>query len=228
MKTERFEMRLDEMTSNRIDLWKNSQRDNPSRAEAVRRLLDVGLSVAQPDEIYPSNSEKLMMYMLCEMMKKNGKDYEIDPDFIQNVIVGGHYWALGWQMQGIFHNYVDAPASVREVVDILDMWSFIEEAFEDLSAKEKKELEESKDHSAPSFLGFDGNNETEHMGIARFMIDHLGRFERFKNHKMGLNSHMPVLGRYLAMFRKFEPIRAKLIGRRVSLDELKTILSRDA
>jgi len=227
MKSERFEMRLDEITANRIDLWKDSQRDNPSRAEAVRRLLDVGLSVAQPDEIYPSNSEKLMMYMLCEMMKKTGKDYEIDPEFIQNVIVGGRYWALGWQMQGIIHNCVDAPASVREVADILGMWSFIEEAFEYLSANEKKELKESIDSSAPSFLGFDGNYETEHMGIARFMIDDLGRFERFKNHEMGLNSHMPVLGNYLAMFREFKPIRANLIGRRMSLDELKTVLSHD-
>jgi uncharacterized protein len=227
MKSERFEMRLDEMTAKRIDLWKDSQRDNPSRAEAVRRLLEVGLSVAHPDEVYLSNSEKLMVYMLCEMMKKMGSSDEIDPEFVENVIVGGHYWALGWKMQGIFHNHIDAPAAVREVVDILDMWSFIEEATADLSSEELKELNDSKEHSQPNFLGFDGNNETEHMGIARFMIDHLGRFERFKGHKMGLNSHMPVLGRYLAMVRKFEPIRAKLIGRRMGLDELRVLLSRD-
>jgi len=227
MKTERFEMRLDEMTAKRIDLWKDSQKDKPSRSEAVRRLIDVGLSVAQPDEIYPNNSEKLIMYMLSEIMQKTGKDYEIDPDFIQNVIVGGHYWALGWEMQGIFHNYVDTPASVRQVVDMLDMWSFIEEAVEGLSDKERKELEDSENCSQPYFLGFDGNNETEHMGIARFLIEDMGRFQRFKNHKMGLNSHMHVLGRYLAMYRKFEPIRETLIGRRLSLDELKAILSRD-
>ena len=228
MKTERFEMRLDAATANRIDLWKTSQRDRPSRAEAVRRLLDVGLTVAQPNEIYLSNPEKLMTYMLCEMMKKMGGSDEINPDFIERVIVGGHYWALGWEMQGIFHNHIDAPAAVKEVVDILDMWSFVEEAFADLSAKEQKELKDSKDHSQPSFLGFDGNNETEHMGIARFMIDQMGRFQHFKDHEMGLNSHMPVLGRYLAMVRKFEPIRAKLIGRRMGLDELKVLLSRDA
>lgn len=228
MKTARFEMRLDEITANRIDLWKDSQRDAPSRAEAVRRLLDVGLSVAQPAETYLSNSEKLMTYMLCEIMKKMGGSDEIDPNFVENVIVGGHYWALGWEMQGIFHNHIDTPAAVREVADILDMWSFIEEALADLPASEKKELEDSKEHSQPSFLGFDGNNETEHMGIARFMIDHLGRFERFKDHKMGLNSHIPVLGRYLKMVRKFEPIRAKLVGRRMGLNELKVLLSRDA
>lgn len=228
MKSERFEMRLDEMTANRIDLWKDSQRDNPSRAEAVRRLLDVGLSVAQPDEVYLSNSEKLMTYMLCEIVKKMGGSNEIDPDFVEKVIVGGHYWALGWEMQGIYHNHIDAPAAVREVVDILDMWSFIEEALADLSAEAQKELIDSEEHLQLSFLGFDGNNESEHMGIARFMIDHLGRFERFKDHKMGLNSHMPVLGHYLAMVRKFEPIRVLLVGRRMGLDELRILLSRDA
>jgi len=228
MKSERFEMRLDEVTTNRIDLWKATQRDNPSKAEAVRRLLDVGLSVAQPNEIYLSNSEKLMTYMLCEIMKKLDTCDEIDPDFIENVIVGGHYWALGWKMQGIFHNDIDAPSAVRQVTDILDMWSFIEGAFADLTTEEQKELKDSKEYSEPSFLGFDGNNETEHMGIARFMIDHLGRFERFKDHETGLNSHMPVLGRYLAMIHKFEPIRANLIGRRMGLDELRVLLSRDA
>lgn len=228
MKSERFEMRLDKATANRIDLWKTSQRDKPSRAEAVRRLLDVGLSVAQPNEIYLSNSEKLMTYMLCEIIKKMGGSDEIDPKFVESVIIGGHYWALGWEMQGIFHNHIDTPAAVSEVVDILDMWSFIEEAFANLSAQEQKELKDSKEHSQPCFLGFDGNNETEHKGIARFMIDHLGRFERFKDHEMDLNSHMPVLERYLEMVRKFEPIRTDLIGRRMGLDELKILLSRGA
>ena len=129
-------------------------------------------------------------------------------------------------MQGIFHNHVDAPASVRQVADILDMWSFIYEALEELSNDQIQELNDNESLSQPAFLGFDGNNETEHMGIARFMIDHMGRFERFKNHEMGLNSHMPTVSRYLAMHRKFEPIRAKLIGRRLSLDDLKNILSR--
>ncbi len=227
MKTERFEMRLDENTASRIDLWKESQKDKPSRAEAVRRLLDVGLSVAQPNEIYPTNTEKLMMFMLSELMKKSGEDYDIDPNFLQNVIAGGHYWALSWRMHGIFHDHIDAPTSLREVVDILDMWSFIEEAMEVLPDEQAKELKDNKDFSQTTFLGFDGNNETEHMGIARFLIDHMERFQRFKNHRMGLNSHMPVLVRYLAMVRKFEPIRAKLIGRGLSLEELKIILSND-
>lgn len=224
-------MRLEEGLVNRVDLWRKSQKDQPSRAEAMRRLLDVGLSVAQPDEIYPSNSEKLIMYMISDIMKKVDEDgkynYEINPDFIMKVISGGHYWALGWEMEGMFHGNIATPSAVQDVKDILDMWSFIEEAFEGLSDQEKSELNDSTAYSTPSFLGFDGNNESEHMAIARFMIDDLKNFQCFKNHSMSLNSHMPVLPIYLPMARKFEPIRKRLIGRGLSLNELKSLLSRN-
>jgi len=42
-KTERFEMRLDEATIKRIDDWRRAQPDLPSRAEAIRRLVDQAL-----------------------------------------------------------------------------------------------------------------------------------------------------------------------------------------
>jgi len=57
-----------------------------------------------------------------------------------------------------------------EAVDVLDMWEFIEEAFEKLSTEEKERLAKEvgpwgKD---VQFLGFDGNNVSEHLSIARF------------------------------------------------------------
>lgn len=226
MKTERFEMRLDEVMANRIDLWKDSQRDQPSRAEAVRRLLDIGLSVANPGEVSLSNSEKLMTFMLSEVLKNTGGSAEVDPDFIEDVIVGGHYWALSWTMQGIIHDSVDAPSNVREVVDILDMWSLVESAVEDLSDEQRRELRENTSLYFLEFSGFDENNETEHMGIATFMIHKLNRFQRFKNHETGLNSHYPMLDHYRSMLKEFSSIRPSLVGRKLSFEELKVILSR--
>lgn len=44
-KTERFEMRIDPETIARIDAWRRRQADLPTRAEAIRRLVDLGLSV---------------------------------------------------------------------------------------------------------------------------------------------------------------------------------------
>ncbi len=225
MKSERFEMRLDEVTATRIDEWREQQRDLSSRAEAVRRLIDLGLSASQPNEFYPSNSEKLLISMVCGIMKKVGATDEIDPSFIDSAVSGGHYWALGSELSGIFQHSIDAPSSARQVVDILDMWSFIEEAMEELSPAEVNELKAESGVSSTGFLGFDGNHETEHMSIARFMIEKMDRFQRFKNHEMGLNSHMPTVARYVKMAEEFQPIRITLIGRRMNLAELKAVLS---
>ena len=42
-KSERFEMRLEPETIHEIDEWRRRQADLPSRAEAIRRLVDLGL-----------------------------------------------------------------------------------------------------------------------------------------------------------------------------------------
>jgi metal-responsive CopG/Arc/MetJ family transcriptional regulator len=44
LKTERFEMRLETTMIERVDAWRRKQEDLPSRAEAVRRLIELGLS----------------------------------------------------------------------------------------------------------------------------------------------------------------------------------------
>ena len=61
--------------------------------------------------------------------------------------------------------------------------------------------------------GFDGNHEVEYLGAARFLIDELDRFSRFKGR--GLNSHSQLsVQRYRQMFRVFEPLRASVLGSR--------------
>jgi metal-responsive CopG/Arc/MetJ family transcriptional regulator len=44
LKTERFEMRLETTMIERVDAWRRKQEDLPSRAEAFRRLIEMGLS----------------------------------------------------------------------------------------------------------------------------------------------------------------------------------------
>lgn len=48
-KSERFELRLDPDTINRIDEWRGEQADLPSRSEAVRRLVNSGLG--KPEDL---------------------------------------------------------------------------------------------------------------------------------------------------------------------------------
>ena len=50
-KTERFELRLDPGILEDVDAWRGRQADVPSRAEAVRRLIDAGLAEPKGSEI---------------------------------------------------------------------------------------------------------------------------------------------------------------------------------
>jgi hypothetical protein len=58
------------------------------------------------------------------------------------------------------------------------------------------------------FRGFDGNNETEYLGVSRFLIEHLDRFTHFKGRD--LNSHMPSIEAYRRMYEVFKPMRNSL------------------
>ena len=73
----------------------------------------------------------------------------------------------------IFYSRIDEWISdempIKEgkfVLDILDLYR----AIEDLKRSSKDEKLNRHLHSY--FAGFDGNNETEYMGFARFLIDH--------------------------------------------------------
>lgn len=221
---ERFEMRLGEDILARVDDWRSEQADVPSRAEAMRRLIESGLARKKSDMVNFSDGEKLILWVLRDMCKGMNIKGDVETEFIVDVISGGHYWAPRWEMQGIFHDYQDNPEDVRFVVDVLDMWSFMEEAFEALSVKDKELLKvEAKPYGEyVEFIGFDGNNETSYMGIARFLIDKMNRFTRFKGRD--LNSHSPNVARCRKMLIEFEPIRRTLIGKKLSVSQLALLL----
>ncbi len=121
---------------------------------------------------------------------------ETDADFIADVILGGHYWAPRWEMEGLFHDCADDRRELRFVADTLDMWDFIERGCANLSAKDRERV--AKDvapfGSNVKFRGFDGSNEASHLGMARFLIEKMDRFSSFKGRD--LNAHMPTLNAY--------------------------------
>lgn len=221
-------MRIDSDLLERLDQWRQGEDDTPSRAEAVRRLIEAGLAHDNKGRApHLSDGEKLIAMMLSELIKKQGVEVDTNVDLVQKVILGGHYWALGWEMPGIFHGHADKQSRVRFVVDVLDMWSFIEEAFEALGKGERERLakEEGPFGKHVQFPGFDGNNEAEHLSIARFLVEDLKRFSRFREGHRDLNSHHPTLDSYGRMLGVFEPMRTTLIGRHLSVDQLAAILN---
>lgn len=229
MATERFEMRIDTDLLDRLDRWREAEADEPSRAEAVRRLMEAGLAHdTRGRQPHLSDGEKLITLMLTDVIEKLEVKTDTNIDLVRNVIYGGHYWALGWEMPGIFHGHIDKRSRVSFVVDVLDMWDFLEEAFDKLSNDDKVRLAEAADPFGKHvhFAGFDGNNETEYMSIARFLVDDLSRFSRFKDKKRDLNAHHPTVESYGKMYRAFAPIRKTLVhGKAMSVEQLAEVLN---
>jgi uncharacterized protein YfbU (UPF0304 family) len=224
-KTERFEMRIDEEMFERVDRWRAEQQDVPTRAEAVRRLMELGLDADVKRQVSFSDGEKILMLMLADVIKGlKLKNTETDVNFIEQVIYGGHYWAPLWKMTGVFHRHADRPEDVSFVVDVLDMWSFIEGAHAKLSKAEKDRVaaEAGTYGKHAKFAGFDGNNESSLVSIARFLIDDMDRFTEFKGRE--LNSHSPSAERYRRMLERFEPMRETLDGISLSAEQLIELL----
>lgn len=171
-----------------------------------------------------SDGEKLIILMLSELYEKLGVEGEIEPDFIKSAIFGNQLWGLKWKYSGIPFEESEDPEVVKEVVDILDMWSFIEYAYSRLTEVEKKQLEidAAPFGKEPKFRGFDGNHEGEYMGTAMFLVNDLERFQEFKGRDF--NSHIQLVELYNRMLEAFKPIRKTLINKPMNLEDLTKIL----
>jgi uncharacterized protein YfbU (UPF0304 family) len=224
-KSERFEMRLDEETIAKVDEWRSEQGDMPSRAEAMRRLIELGLEKSKTPMVRFSDGEKLLFMVLRDMCKQlNLKKGETDLDFMAQVIYGGHYWAPKWTMPGLYHDHEDRESDVRFVVNVLDMWSFMEAGYAALNKKDKDQIatEVGPLGRSVKFTGFDGNNESELMSIAMFVVRDMDRFAEFKGRDM--NSHLPMAAAYRKMYSVFEPMRQNLVGVTLSAAQIIKIL----
>jgi len=223
--TERFEMRLDEEMLERVDDWRENKDGGLSRSEAIRRLIGIGLQLDSPETAYFSDGEKILLLMMRDVYRHLGvRDAECDADFIAEVIFGGHYWAPSWRLPGVFHGHRDDPRDVRFVVEVLDMWTFLERGAKGLSASDRKRVtEEAEVLGDVHFRGFDGNYEAELIGIAHFLIERLGRFGSYEGRE--LNSHMPTRSAYRRMLAVFEAMRPRLIGTELNADQIIQILN---
>jgi uncharacterized protein YfbU (UPF0304 family) len=173
-----------------------------------------------------TNPEKLILVMLAEIQEKLAMKDGTDHKLVANAIYSENTWALDWEMPGIVGSSAEpTPPEVSFVVDVLDMWTFIEEAYESFNAVEKEKI---KEEASPfgahvHFAGFDGNNEGEAMSIANFLIEDMGRFSQFKGREM--NSHCSSVPTYKKMLTAFEPLRSTLDGRaHLSVDQVVSIL----
>jgi len=216
--SERFELRLEEETLRAIDYWRSQHEGHPSRSEAIRQLIDRGLS-GRGEKLRFSAGERLATLLLCDVLKAlpRKSDREFDPDEVKEIVAGGHLWALKSKYSWAFNREMDDPIVVDEVWEILEMWEQLEEGLAALKSAEKERFSKEAKVTAgtPRFEGFDANND-EHYRLARFIVKHLEQFEKFESR---LNSRtrasLPAYRRMLAVFRTIEPT-----GRNLSADQL--------
>ncbi|CRM52772.1 YfbU domain protein [Pseudomonas sp. 31 R 17] len=172
----------------------------------------------------PTAVEKLTVLMLCDIYKKLEIKDSFDPELVSQVISSDDMWVLDWKY-GIKDEGAETPPHVTAVVDTLDMYAFLRDSYAALGEAEKANLEEAVPHARGkiSFPGYDGNNETEYLSTARYLVEDLDRFESMKT-VAAVNSHFPVVEMYARMFEAFEPIRINLVGRLMNFAEIAEVL----
>ena len=149
-----------------------------------------------------NTAEKLILLMLCDLVDHLAVKGQVDADFVREEILGGgHYWALGRKFGPVFTDTFVSEEVAHETAQILSMWDTLEHFYEDLSEASRKQIEEEWG-KPPLFRGFYANEEIEHLSVADCMINRLDRYSRFKGRE--LDSHMPGgLAAYRRMLKAF-------------------------
>ncbi|HIF9156398.1 TPA: YfbU family protein [Photobacterium damselae] len=172
-----------------------------------------------------SDGEKLIAIMLSDLYRHLNIDGEINAEFISTAIYNNHLWSIPFKYSSLDFEDNDIPEDVKEVLNIMTMWRFIEHHYSELSNTDKSEVARlaAPFGENPIFEGFDGNNETHQMGIAQCIIEELNRFNEFQDRD--LNSHAPSLDGYRRMLPVFEAVqRSYLYRENVSAEDLVSIL----
>lgn len=167
-------------------------------------------------------TDKISLLMTCEIYEHLGINGEFDAAFVKSAVLDGHLWALDWDLGGLAEPDV-SPAIAEHVGQMMDMWSFVEYSFGELNTSGKADLESKSPiwGKKPEFRGFDGNHETRHMSVARFMVEKMGRFGEFKGRSF--NSHAPEVEMSSRMVSAFRDIDNH--GKPLTADQLATILN---
>jgi len=143
-----------------------------------------------------SDGEKLIAFMLADIMSAQGIHENIDPELVKSAIAGDDMWALNWKYNSLFHSDGPSDEIVQETADIMTMCRVMENSISELD-----DPDSLPDNAMPVFVGFDGNEEP-HYGVATMLVEKLDRFTEWADRD--LNSHHSTLGRYRSMKRTYD------------------------
>lgn len=159
-----------------------------------------------------SNAERLMLAMLCEMHEASAVTNGINSTLVRKALESGNEWAIPADTQLPWSDGASNPPHVTHVLDVLDMWSSIEDSYAALTSGETARYAADTGHTYdPQFPGFHEHSEADEHSAARFLINEMGRFSKYAGHN--LRSHQPTIARSRRMLAVFLPIRATLGSR---------------
>jgi uncharacterized protein len=185
------------------------------------------LQLTHERKSHPEPGQKLIILMLSDLIEHLKVKTDTDTKLVREAIHSGNLWALEWGMPGVFHGHETSTAVVDEAANVLVMWERLEQSYENLSKADKESLAANDDLSFHGdkvrFPGFDGNNESEHLSAANFLINVLDRFEHFKGRD--LNAHMQTIQVYRRMYKVFDPILMEVSNQYFSAAQLAQVFA---
>ena len=130
----------------------------------------------------PTPTEKLILSMLCDLSRDRTTGKALTRTLSSTLLVVAIIGLLAGSTPDVFGGCPDSPELVREVVDILQMWTVLEHHYDHLEETDKARV---ASEAAPcgtdvKFMGFYANEESSHLSIAEFLIEHIGNYPRFK------------------------------------------------
>ena len=88
----------------------------------------------------------------------------------------------------------------KKVYEIFEMFRVLHYSHKKLPQEEQAQLKASD----IQFSGFDGNNEGDYMGFARFLVEKMDLFDEQQGAKF--NSHCPMLNTYNRMLQTYKAV----------------------
>lgn len=136
-------------------------------------------------------------YLILEKLYPENADHY---EQAREVLEEGFELSYDWYIPHIAERTMSQDAC-KEVIEILNMFSALERSYGQLPEKPADVSERDV-----TFLGFDGNDETEQLSYASFLIEKEGKWQELADHGDHLNSHAPLLGSYRRMLRVWEQL----------------------
>ncbi|PQV51817.1 hypothetical protein [Paraburkholderia sp. BL21I4N1] len=223
MKTDRFEMRLEEDFAGRIDAWRDRHMSGASRAMAIRTLIERSLGGGDPSERVFTDGERTIIALMQPLFEKIGAPIS-DINAIVAGFKSGHTWIADQRMGSLYAPKQSVKADGDFVLEALEAWDIFERAFDALDeegrasvlAPSERDLRLKEAGAEPpsrevKFAGFYAAREQKFGELAEFLTRSIGYFPRFVDRDMmgAQDTTLHHLQRKLDFYRSIKP---RLIG----------------